>query len=108
MAFGFPAFHKDRKTLTLSVEETKAIAIEILVEFEWTEIGIHPFALDYKTETYKTYKRRNPCVDNLEEKKVMNKMQSNSEIQKAFSKKELFISNLTNPRDKLLRDDGSY
>ena len=46
-------------------------------------------ALDYKTETYKTYKRRNPCVDNLEEKKVMNKMQSNSEIQKAFSKKEL-------------------
>ena len=49
MAFGFPAFHKDRKTLTLSVEETKAIAIEILVEFEWTEIGIHPFALDYKT-----------------------------------------------------------
>ena len=25
-------------------------------------------ALDYKTEIYTTYKRRNPCVDNVEEK----------------------------------------
>lgn len=49
MAFGFPAYYKDRKTLTLSPEATKAIALEILKEFEWTDIGIHPFAFDYKT-----------------------------------------------------------
>ena len=49
MAFGLPAFYKDRKTLKLSQEETKAIALEILKEFEWTEIGLHPFAFDYKT-----------------------------------------------------------
>ena len=46
-------------------------------------------ALDYKTEIWKQYERRNPCVDNLEEKKFVNKLKSNSEIQKAFSKKEL-------------------
>jgi hypothetical protein len=46
-------------------------------------------ALAYKTENYDTYKRRNPCVDIKEEKKLVNKLNSNSEIQKAFSKKEL-------------------
>lgn len=49
MAIGFPAYHKDRKALKLSVEATKAIAIEVLIDFEWTDIGEHPFALDYKT-----------------------------------------------------------
>ena len=49
MAFGLPAFFKDRKTLKKSPEETKILATEILKSFEWTEIGLHPFALDYKT-----------------------------------------------------------
>lgn len=49
MAIGLPAYFKDRKTLKLSSEETKTIALKILEEFEWTEIGLHPFALDYKT-----------------------------------------------------------
>lgn len=60
-------------------------------------------ALAYKTDLWETYKRRNPCVDNLEEKKLINKMGSNSEIQKIFSKKEIenyegfeFISLLPN------------
>jgi putative transposase len=46
-------------------------------------------ALNYKTEIYQTYKRRNPCVDNLEEKKVMYELIHNTTIQKAFSKKEI-------------------
>ena len=49
MAFGFPAFHKDRKKLALSPESTKELALEVLKNLAWQDIGLHPFALDYKT-----------------------------------------------------------
>ena len=60
-------------------------------------------ALAYKSEIYDTYKRRNPCVDIVDEKKLINKLNSNTELQKGFSKKELlnykgfeFLSDLPN------------
>lgn len=46
-------------------------------------------ALAYKKELFDTYKRRNPCVDNKDEKKIINDLGSNSTIQKVFAKKEL-------------------
>ena len=49
MAFGFPAYFKDRKNLSLSSKETKVLALSVLEDFGWLEIGLHPFALDYKT-----------------------------------------------------------
>lgn len=49
MTLGLPAYFKDRKTLSLNSNETKVLALSILAEFGWTEIGLHPFAIDYKT-----------------------------------------------------------
>ena len=49
MAFGFPAYHKDRRNIVLSKEKTKEIAIKALENISCKEIGLHPFALDYKT-----------------------------------------------------------
>jgi len=49
MAIGFPAYRKERRTLTTSAEETRLKAIDALQKMNCQEIGLHPFALDYKT-----------------------------------------------------------
>ncbi|MGB1019338.1 MAG: hypothetical protein ACPGVH_09700 [Chitinophagales bacterium] len=49
MAFGFPAYVKDRRNLVLNTEDTKALALEIVKELKWQAIDEHPFAIDYKT-----------------------------------------------------------
>ncbi len=61
----------------------------LLRQFLGMKRFIWNIALDYKIQLWETYKRRNPCVDNLEEKKLVNKLKSNSEIQKMFAKKEI-------------------
>ncbi len=48
MAIGFPAYHKERRKLVLSSDETKEMAIKALENMKCQEIGLHPFALDYK------------------------------------------------------------
>lgn len=50
MAIGIPAYYKDRQKLIFSVEETKALALECIKVLEWQEIGLHPYALDYKSK----------------------------------------------------------
>ena len=45
--------------------------------------------LSYKKELYETYKRRNPCVDNLDEKKIINELGSFKNIEKVFAKKRI-------------------
>lgn len=49
MAFGFPAYYKDRRSLVLSKNETENIAKKALENIDCQEIGLHPYALDYKT-----------------------------------------------------------
>ena len=49
MAFGFPAYYKDRKNLKFSTDKTKNIVLKVLEILGWQEIGLHPYALDYKT-----------------------------------------------------------
>lgn len=50
MAINFPAFFKDRRNLVLGQEATKILVLEVLTELEWEEIGLHPYALDYRTK----------------------------------------------------------
>jgi len=50
MAFGFPAYHKERRKLSLGVEQTRQKVLKVLALLEWEEIGFHPYALDYKTK----------------------------------------------------------
>jgi len=45
--------------------------------------------LAYKKELYETYKRRNPCVDNKEELKLINNLGSSVNLQKELSKKKI-------------------
>lgn len=49
MAIGLPAYYKDRKVLKFSKNITKEIALEVINNLGWQEIGLHPYALDYKT-----------------------------------------------------------
>lgn len=45
--------------------------------------------LAYKKELYETYKRRNPCVDDKDELKIINSLGSSISIQKELSKKKI-------------------
>ena len=45
--------------------------------------------LAYKNELWETYKRRNPCVDNLDEKKIINELGNFKNIEKVFAKKRI-------------------
>lgn len=59
MAIGFPAYCKERKALIVSEDEAKIAAISALEKMHASEIGLHPFALDYKTQgTYLTMGER--------------------------------------------------
>jgi len=45
--------------------------------------------LAYKKELYETYKRRNPCIENKEELKLINSLGSSVNLQKELSKKKI-------------------
>ena len=45
--------------------------------------------LSYKNELWETYKRRNPCVNNLDEKKLINELGNFNNIEKVFAKKRI-------------------
>ncbi len=50
MAIGFPAYFKDRRPLTISLDAAKVTALKALNKMECEELGFHPFALDFKTK----------------------------------------------------------
>jgi hypothetical protein len=49
MAFGFPAYHNEKRKLTTDPETAKELSRKALVNMGLTEIGYHKKALDFKT-----------------------------------------------------------
>jgi hypothetical protein len=50
MAFGFPAYHNEKRNLTVEPDVARAIARKALFNMGLTEIGYHKEALDFKTK----------------------------------------------------------